>query len=185
MKKLIPIESANATHLEVKVEYNLGGMNYFSYQNEARGYYASVSPVTVGEHTISYSAFSGVKVLLLEVKKRSKKSEEKAVALFTPELEQQLSDRVLGKDRQKAARLQIERELNVSIPPRYDGLSLEQVSALPVKVVLDGGVKTYANLEEAKANHDLSKLCGAMHDRINGIDGLRFESPEVARVLSQ
>jgi hypothetical protein len=36
----------DATHLKVSVFYDKGGLNYFNYKDEARGYWASVHPVT-------------------------------------------------------------------------------------------------------------------------------------------
>lgn len=37
----------DANHLKVSVFYDKGGINYFNYKDEARGYWASVNPVTV------------------------------------------------------------------------------------------------------------------------------------------
>lgn len=36
----------DANHLKVSVFYDKGGLNYFNYKDEARGYWASVNPIT-------------------------------------------------------------------------------------------------------------------------------------------
>jgi len=85
-------ETINGTNksLKIQVYYNLGGINYFTYKNEARGYYLSVSPVEVSQSngcTIeSYTAFSGTKILLLETKRKSDKAYAQAVELSKNEL---------------------------------------------------------------------------------------------------
>jgi hypothetical protein len=74
----------NGNTLKVEVYYNLGGMNYFTSRVEKRGYYLSVCPVkrTVSEcgsyATETYGAFTGVKELIMEVKRKSKKAEEES-----------------------------------------------------------------------------------------------------------
>ena len=81
MKKYIDTKTEN---MKIKVEtyYSLGGMNYFTYKVEPRGYYLSVTPVerVVRDGYVSegYSAFSGYKKLLLEVQRKSKKKEAEA-----------------------------------------------------------------------------------------------------------
>lgn len=84
MKKFIAVKenSSKTTHLKIEVYYNLGGYNCFTHKTDARGYYLSVSPVTRydrdGVQFESYTAFSGVKMCLLEVSRKSKKAEENA-----------------------------------------------------------------------------------------------------------
>jgi len=72
-----------ATHLRVEVYYSKGGINYFTYNNEKRGYYVQVSPVTLekrGGLTIeTYSAFSGYKRIVKETNKKLGKKAEDAV----------------------------------------------------------------------------------------------------------
>ena len=81
MKKYIDTKTEN---MKIKVEtyYSLGGMNYFTYKVEPRGYYLSVTPVerVVRDAYVSegYRAFSGYKKLLLEVQRKSKKKEAEA-----------------------------------------------------------------------------------------------------------
>lgn len=81
--KLIKLkENRNANFLKIEVKYNLGGYNVFTYKSEPRGYYLSVSPVQRSERDgigfESYTAFSGVKLLLLEVSRKGKKAEAEA-----------------------------------------------------------------------------------------------------------
>lgn len=80
--KKIKANDDNVTHIKCELYYDLGGYNVFSYKEEPRGYYVSTSPVTRGEVDgyvmESYVAFSGYKKCIHEVKRRSKKAEEKA-----------------------------------------------------------------------------------------------------------
>jgi hypothetical protein len=77
----------NGQTLKVEVYYKLGGMNYFTYKDEKRGYWLSVSPVSISKSedgkimTESYTAFSGTKIFLKEVKRSSEKSYNEAIAL--------------------------------------------------------------------------------------------------------
>lgn len=85
MKKYIELKQNNAaTHLKVETYYNLGGVNYFTYKQEARGYYISVSPVTRerrnGCTMESYTAFTGTKQLIKAVTRKSAKAEAAAEA---------------------------------------------------------------------------------------------------------
>lgn len=69
--------------LKIELYYHLGGMNYFTGTNEARGYYLSVTPVTLskgdGYTSESYTAFTGVKQLVVECKRQSGLAMNKAV----------------------------------------------------------------------------------------------------------
>lgn len=77
--------TSDANFLRVEVSYTLGGMNYFTYKNEPRGYYMHVSPVkrsvTGGVAMEEYSAFSGYKQCILEVSRKSKAKEAEAIHL--------------------------------------------------------------------------------------------------------
>lgn len=84
MKKYLEVKENNqkVTHIKLEVYYSLGGMNYFTYKQERRGYYASVTPV---ERSNSYGcimegtvAFSGIKQLVKEVPRKSAKAEAEA-----------------------------------------------------------------------------------------------------------
>jgi len=74
--------------LSIQFYYSMGGMNYFTNTTESRGYYLSVSPVSVSRdengrvRSESYSAFSGIKDCLLEVKRKSPKAQAEAEKLI-------------------------------------------------------------------------------------------------------
>ena len=84
MKKYIELQekTRNATHLLIELRYNLGGFNYFTYKEEPRGYYLSVSPVALEQregYTLeSFTAFTGTKYLVKEVARKSAKAEKEA-----------------------------------------------------------------------------------------------------------
>ena len=97
MKKFIATKNENV-FLKVEVYYNLGGMNYFTYKSEPRGYYLSVTPVERidrgGYFVETQAAFSGYKTILKEVKRKSKKAETEAEQLAV-KLMQSIIDAVL------------------------------------------------------------------------------------------
>lgn len=73
--------------LKCELYYSLGGMNYFTYKNDARGYYVSVSPVEretrdYGVTMESYTAFSGWKKCVVECARKGKKAEAKALEAY-------------------------------------------------------------------------------------------------------
>ncbi|MAD75951.1 MAG: hypothetical protein CML20_14385 [Rheinheimera sp.] len=63
--------------IEIELYYNAGGMNYFNYKVEKRGYYVSVTPYKISQDghfkTKEYSAFSGIKTLVEEASRFGKK----------------------------------------------------------------------------------------------------------------
>ena len=63
----------DATHLEVSVYYSKGGTNFFSGGVIPRGYFLSVQPVKKGNGMVSFNAFSGQSLLLLETKRYTDK----------------------------------------------------------------------------------------------------------------
>jgi hypothetical protein len=96
----------NTTYeLKIEVYYDKGGMNYFSGGVDKRGYYLSVTPVQIErkENNVmieSYTAFSGVKKLILEVERQSGKSAQKAKELaeyLIPELKQYVLNQMTEK----------------------------------------------------------------------------------------
>ncbi|MGF7535264.1 hypothetical protein AAGG74_16550 [Bacillus mexicanus] len=92
----------NGQTLKVGVYYDLGGCNPFTYKNEMRGYYISVIPVERkikdGYTSEKSKAYSGIKKLLVEVKRKSKKAETQALELATEELIEELIAHVLKKE---------------------------------------------------------------------------------------
>lgn len=84
MKEYLQLQgnASHATHLKVETYYHLGGQNWFTGKIESRGYYLSVSPVEYkregGMISEGYTAFSGLKVLVKEVARKSAKAEAEA-----------------------------------------------------------------------------------------------------------
>jgi len=84
--KFLEVETGDATHLKVEVYYDKGGMNYFTGGVQRRGLYLSVSPVSRSESggfaTESYTAFTGTKQLVKELKRFSDKVLNEAAEEF-------------------------------------------------------------------------------------------------------
>ena len=85
MKRYIKVKpnAGKTTHLKVDMSYSLGGMNLFTYKQERRGYYLTVCPVerrSCGDGVMmeGFVAFSGTKMLLKEVTRKSAKAEQEA-----------------------------------------------------------------------------------------------------------
>lgn len=80
--KLKPNEG-KTTHIKLDLYYNLGGYNVFTYRQEPRGYYLSACPVERidrggGFIMEGFTAYTGTKVLVKEVKRKSVKAEREA-----------------------------------------------------------------------------------------------------------
>lgn len=74
-------------YLSCEVYYSLGGYNGFTGKNEGRGYYISVSPVTITpDGLVSYTLFSGVKKLVVPCNRKSKGKAEEAERIFDGEI---------------------------------------------------------------------------------------------------
>lgn len=87
LTRLYPItNNSHATHLKAQVYYALGGFNYFTYQNEPRGYYVSITPVQRenknGYTMESFTAFTGMKHLAVPVQRKSAKKMDEAIKYF-------------------------------------------------------------------------------------------------------
>jgi len=85
--KFLEVETGDATHLKVEVYYDKGGMNYFTGGTQRRGLYLSVSPVKRTEYedggsSESYTAFTGTKQLVKELKRFSDKVLNEAAEEF-------------------------------------------------------------------------------------------------------
>lgn len=85
-KEYIKAVGGENKFLRCELYYDLGGMNYFTYENEPRGYYVSVTPVErkagdgyVGETIV---AFSGIKYNVLQVNRKSKKAAATALEKY-------------------------------------------------------------------------------------------------------
>jgi len=80
MKKYIPLKANDkATDLRVELTYDLGGYNLFDYTQKPRGYYLVVTPVTRQSGFESFTAFTGVRKCVKEVKRKSKGAELAAI----------------------------------------------------------------------------------------------------------
>lgn len=81
MKKYYPVKANNkgTTDLRVELTYDLGGYNMFDYTKKARGYYLVVTPVTRDAHMESFTAFTGLRRCVKEVKRKSKGAELAAI----------------------------------------------------------------------------------------------------------
>lgn len=68
----------DSTHIKVELFYSKGGYNYFTGKEEKRGVYVSFCPVSRevrdGYTMESFFAFSGVKFLIKEMKRKSQKA---------------------------------------------------------------------------------------------------------------
>lgn len=85
MKDYIKAEGQQVNYIRVDFDYSKGGYNYFTYKQEPRGYYIHVSPVYRSGNMETYTAFSGMKVCLLEVTRKSNKAEAEALAIYEAE----------------------------------------------------------------------------------------------------
>jgi hypothetical protein len=96
MKKYIPLKTNDkATDLRVELTYDLGGYNMFDYTKKARGYYLVVTPVTRDAHMESFTAFTGLRRCVKEVKRKSKSAELSAIR-EAELVEKVMIDRVLA-----------------------------------------------------------------------------------------
>lgn len=80
MKKYTKVKGQD---FKIQVNYSKGGMNFITNQEEKRGYTLVVTPVKREQrdgYTVERtSVYSGYKMFLLEVGRKSKKSLEKAI----------------------------------------------------------------------------------------------------------
>jgi hypothetical protein len=85
-KYYIPAEGPKVNNIKVELYYSLGGMNYFTGRAEDRGYYLSVTPVFKEDRggciMESMTAFTGTKMLLLPVARKSTKAGTQAFGLM-------------------------------------------------------------------------------------------------------
>jgi hypothetical protein len=85
--KDLSVTSGDANVVRVQLTYNKGGFNLWTYKEEERGLYLSVSPLRIehgdGYITTSYTGFSGIKQLVKPLKRFS----QKQLDTFEPEQE--------------------------------------------------------------------------------------------------
>lgn len=66
--------------IRLSVKYSLGGYNCFTYKTDPRGYYLHATPEYAHENMITCALGAGIKHLLLEVPRQSKKRAIEACA---------------------------------------------------------------------------------------------------------
>jgi hypothetical protein len=75
----------DGTEVKVSLSYSLGGINYWTYNTDPRGYYMSAVPVIResgdGFSSERFTLGKGVRLFLKEVKRRSAKAEAEAEAI--------------------------------------------------------------------------------------------------------
>lgn len=76
-------------YVVITLRYDIGGMNFFTYQNEPRGYYLSVCPEERADGWRKFGAFTGIKHLLKPAARFSQKE------LDTLEVPQEQIDKLL------------------------------------------------------------------------------------------
>lgn len=78
MEKTIRIEQSNGNNaVQVILDYDKGGMNYYNYKIDPRGYWLIVRPVKIEDRgdysTISFGMFDGRRFFIEETKRKSQK----------------------------------------------------------------------------------------------------------------
>lgn len=100
-RKYIPARGHEVNSLRVELYYSLGGMNYWTYKQDSRGYYLSVTPVERiqrnGYTTEGYITGSGVKMLIKEVSRKSVKAAAEAEVLAQSHI-QELVDYICNEE---------------------------------------------------------------------------------------
>ena len=84
MKKYYKTNIADATDIKLEVYYYKGGYNLFTYEPERRGIYFSITPVKRDGIWESYIAFSGTKICIKELNRKSDKALNEIAAKIEP-----------------------------------------------------------------------------------------------------
>lgn len=71
--------------IELELYYSKGGWNVFTCKQESRGYYVRICPIKVERNMVSFVAFSGTKVCILECSRKSAKAEREAIEMANGE----------------------------------------------------------------------------------------------------
>ena len=75
-------EQNKCTHVKCEIHYELGRHSWGTGQNNPRGYYLHVTPVSRDEHFESFAAFTGAKFLLVECTRKSSNKETLAKVMY-------------------------------------------------------------------------------------------------------
>lgn len=81
-KYLAQFYTVDGQDYEVGVYYSLGGMNYFTGRVDGRGIYLHVMPVQLSKGCITFTAFKGIKKLVVPMKRFSAKKFDEAVDTY-------------------------------------------------------------------------------------------------------
>jgi hypothetical protein len=79
MRKRLALKAneSGRTHIEVKVDYSKGGLNYFNGGRDPRGVYAYITPIEIKEDGImGFIVGQGLKVFMQELKRLDRKKVE-------------------------------------------------------------------------------------------------------------
>jgi translation elongation factor EF-G len=97
-----PIETEENKFLVIAVKYDLGGYNHFASKTDARGYklYFSIKTIEDGWHKFTPTDGKNFKITIKEVKRQSKKTEEKIVD-FIEEHKEELFEAFKEQDKNK------------------------------------------------------------------------------------
>lgn len=76
------------THIEISVSYDAGGINYFTYKTDPRGYTLAVQPVRVTDSTVSFTIgqSAGRRFYIERAPRYNAKRLQELARLITPEL---------------------------------------------------------------------------------------------------
>ena len=77
------LAGTDINRIRLSVGYDPGGVNYFTYKTDARGYYLYVSPEHTNGVFTQYVFGEGCKVLLTGVPRQSKKRTAEAIEIAT------------------------------------------------------------------------------------------------------
>ena len=96
--------SSPNTHLSIKVYYTLGGEGLFGTGKKPRGFYVSVTPITIKDGMVGFGLLSGKSWLVAEAKRNNSKTGEALAKQVRTELEHryggswELVEQVLATD---------------------------------------------------------------------------------------
>jgi len=76
------VEGKGVNRLDASISYSLGGVNYFTYKDEPRGYWFSLQPWEKEGPWRKFAAFSGVKMCILPCSRQSAKRFEEAKGML-------------------------------------------------------------------------------------------------------
>lgn len=107
----VPNPTDAVTHIVLRAFYSKGGINYFTYKNEARGFYVSIRPVKREKTDTGFTVESFVlfgegnfKVLVKDAQRDNKKTTEKIAAKLEC-LSKDIVERYLQGNAERAAEL--------------------------------------------------------------------------------